>query len=355
MSRARRGFTLIELLVVIAIIAVLIALLLPAVQAAREAARRAQCTNNLKQLGLALHNYNSSNDAVPPAGSRDPDAHPGNGWGPNPQVYSMKARLLPYMEQQQVFNSLNFSLTARWGNNSNQDGGPANGTAFGVKIASFLCPSDRNPGNTDSSVGTHNYPNNLGNNRRYNGWVPDGPAYFTGWDSPIRQTVNFASISDGLANTAIFSEFIKGPSMDPGDPAFKDGLGAVYQGGFDANNFLGQLNADFLQMTACDNLKNSPATRSFGWKGEYWHMSDPGRGGSYSHTTLPNRRACAYGGGTGDGAFETMIGASSNHPGGVNVLFMDGSVRFVKSTVNFAVWHAVGSMSGGEVVSADAL
>ncbi|MDX2038414.1 MAG: DUF1559 domain-containing protein [Isosphaeraceae bacterium] len=353
MPRLRRGFTLIELLVVIAIIAVLIALLLPAVQAAREAARRSQCTNNLKQIGLAVHNYHSTYDAVPPSGSRSASSDAGNGWGANPQLYSMKARLLPYMEQQATYNSLNFSLTPRWGNNANginQDGGAANSTAYRTKIASFLCPSDsKNPGNTDANVASHNYPSNVGNNRRYNGWVPDGPAYFTGWDGPIRGVINFAAVEDGLNNTAIYSEWVKGPSMDPNDPYFKDGLGAIYHGNFDPNDFVGQANADQLQQRRCETA----TTRSFGWKGEYWHMQDPGRGGFYSHTQLPNRRSCAYGGGIGDDSFETMVAASSNHPGGVNVLFMDGSVRFVKSTVAYNIWHAIGSIAGGEVLSAD--
>ena len=256
------------------------------------------------------------------------------------------------------------SLTARWNSNTqggnvfNQDRHP-NSTAFGVKISSFLCPSDsRNPGNTDNGVGVHNYPNNLGNNRHYNGWVPDGPAYFTGWDAPIRRTISFASVPDGLANTAIFSEFVKGPSENPGDIATKDGLGMVYNpAGTPSTNaeaYLGKPNPDYLHSVDCDNTKNGTGTRNFGWKGEYWHMSDPGRGGPYSHTTLPNRRACVYGG-TGDGSFETMIGASSQHPGGVNVLFMDGSVRFVKSTVNYAAWHAIGSVAGEEVISSDSL
>src|SRR5687767_6117999 len=101
-SKKRRGFTLIELLVVIAIIGVLVALLLPAVQAAREAARRSQCSNNLKQIGLAVHNYESSNGALPPTGSLD---------AVNPPNYSMKARLLPGLEQQPLFDALNMSLS----------------------------------------------------------------------------------------------------------------------------------------------------------------------------------------------------------------------------------------------------
>src|SRR5205809_315149 len=107
----RRGFTLIELLVVIAIIGVLIALLLPAVQAAREAARRSQCVNNLKQIGLAMHNYHSANDSLPPAGEAFSNEYPQFGWATGPQNFALKVRILPYMEQTNAFNSVNFAVT----------------------------------------------------------------------------------------------------------------------------------------------------------------------------------------------------------------------------------------------------
>ena len=129
----RRGFTLIELLVVIAIIAVLIALLLPAVQAAREAARRAQCVNNLKQIGLGLHNYHSSNDVFPMGQS----LQQGSTWNST----SAQAGMLSYMEQTAVFNSINFSLVSTDGENT---------TAWNTRINSFLCPSDGSAGSTSN-------------------------------------------------------------------------------------------------------------------------------------------------------------------------------------------------------------
>jgi prepilin-type N-terminal cleavage/methylation domain-containing protein len=151
MITKHRGFTLIELLVVIAIIAVLIALLLPAVQSAREAARRSQCTNNLKQIGLAVHNYHSAHGAIPPSGARSAGW---NGYQPGldfVQQYSMKTHLLPYLEQQPVFNAINmmqnpgpFVVT---NNLFQQYGGYANSTAYLTNIPGFLCPSDANPGN----------------------------------------------------------------------------------------------------------------------------------------------------------------------------------------------------------------
>jgi prepilin-type N-terminal cleavage/methylation domain-containing protein len=203
MSKSRRGFTLIELLVVIAIIGVLIALLLPAVQAAREAARRSQCTNNLKQIGLAIHNYHSAQDCLPPGGEVNsnniygPGNGNNNGWNKGPQNYGMKVRILPFMEQTNTYNATNFAVTAVWNSQNNlngwSDGGSnprnvdgwyINATARNVKISSFSCPSDTNAiGNSDPQVPQASYPNNVGLNRFNNGWRTNGPTYFQGNDN----------------------------------------------------------------------------------------------------------------------------------------------------------------------------
>ena len=145
--RVRRGFTLIELLVVIAIIAVLIALLLPAVQSAREAARRSQCVNNLKQIGLSIHNYHSTNDALPPGGEVRSGGKAGgynfsgaDAWSNGPQNFGMKVRLLPYMEQQPLYNAVNMQVTAIWGTGSAApyvvDGRFMNSTVMMTKVSS---------------------------------------------------------------------------------------------------------------------------------------------------------------------------------------------------------------------------
>ena len=156
----RRGFTLIELLVVIAIIAVLIALLLPAVQSAREAARRAQCTNNLKQIGLAMHNYSTAVDSLPPCGSSHIDVlTPGGSSIQTRNAFSMKVRILPYMEQVNVFNAANFNLDPEWSNGGADpnNGGcwqTANFTVKATRISSYLCPSDVRKGNRNNRVYT---------------------------------------------------------------------------------------------------------------------------------------------------------------------------------------------------------
>jgi prepilin-type N-terminal cleavage/methylation domain-containing protein/prepilin-type processing-associated H-X9-DG protein len=367
MQSKRRGFTLIELLVVIAIIAVLIALLLPAVQSAREAARRAQCTNNLKQIGLAIHNYVSANETVPPSGSRH-DYSTSWSSAPNPvnpsyvrqNPWSMKARLLPFFEQQTMYNACNFDNDPEWSNGGSYDMGgwePSNLTARTITVASFLCPSDAKPGNLNNADAgpaasrQSSYPNNIGSNRRFNGWVPDGPAYFPGWDTMIRNPITLALITDGTNNTAIFSEWVKGDGTDPGNS--KDGLGMAYnKSGVNTNTNMGNVNGEYLNAQAC---QTRGLTREFSWKGERWLAQDPARGGTYSHTQGPNRRSCWYDDGCceGNDRFEHMMAAGSNHPGGVNVLFLDGSVRFIKSSVNYNAWHAMGSKDGGEVISAD--
>ena len=349
MTRKRPGFTLIELLVVIAIIAVLIGLLLPAVQAAREAARRAQCVNNLKQLGIALHNYHDTNLALPPTGD--------SGEGTRRQIYfGQKIRLLSFMEQTPLYNAVNFAAATVNGYDS-----VVNATVRITTVSSFLCPSDgNNPTQPDINVASTgaggNYPNTLGRECRLTDLRLTGPTYFLGKSTnagcngsltgPLNSLVSLASVTDGTSNSAAYSEFVKGSgSLTP------PGRGVVYTGGSPPCTFYGQANADVLMNQDCQTRANTPI---YQFKGRHWVSSIMGNGGGYIHSIAPNKKSCAFGTSVGSQVFNA-IGASSNHAGGVNVMFLDGTVRFVKETINLPIWVAIGTISAGEIISADAL
>jgi len=342
----RHGFTLIELLVVIAIIAVLIALLLPAVQSAREAARRAQCVNNLKQLGLAIQNYISTNDATPPSGDG------GGGFGTDIlKVYSMKVRLLPFVEQASVYNAFNLMV----GPSTLNGPARANSTFNHVLIAAYNCPSDPNVGHP-SYTGS-NYAENLGLNWANKNYANDGPSWFLGpsttglcgggtVNNAFTTPVSLAAIVDGTSNTVMFSEVLKGDGS-----LNSDGLHMIYSGGPNSQcKYVGQPNADWQMAQDC--IQNAKV-RNYAYKQKEWTRAYSGGGGGYTHTMPPNTKSCVYSA-VGSQVFN-LFAASSFHSGGVNVAMLDGSVRFVKNSIGYPIWTGIATRNGAEVISSDAL
>ena len=366
MRRGRRGFTLIELLVVIAIIAVLIALLLPAVQAAREAARRAQCVNNLKQLGLAVHNYVSTNNCFPPLMQNIGAAATIMG---DPWPLDWSASLLSQLEQTALYNAINFSLGA--GVNGTT---PQNTTALISKVATMACPSENQAVPTGQPYGWKSYVANVGGPPvmmtwsgsfapMTNGPVGSVPAYVNG----NAGTVGIQSVIDGTSNTALLSETLLGsgpPANQVTISATKRRTTYLFPSGqtfqVDAGINGGTQAIQFVN--ACKALPGT--TAAFGQaspvSGNYWLA---GNGNStlmwdaYNHWMVPNSLGCdngADGNTQGEASYQDAIPPSSNHSGGVNVGMADGSVRFVKDTVSLPTWWALGTRNGGEVISGDA-
>jgi len=356
-TKARaRAFTLIELLVVIAIIGVLIALLLPAVQSAREAARRAQCSNNLKQIGLALHNYESANGSFPWTQGVVSTWYPtvNNGqlpWnGGNGQEYAnfgALALMLPFMEQQPVYSSLNFSFGANWYTLPGSDD-PVQFTGITAVIGSFLCPSDAN------GVGRNNYHASNGTN--FDWWSrPAGAGALTRPQPGGTGIAKIASISDGTSNTIAFAERLRGD----GDNSSKSG-GEVYNAVpvppfpyFVLSNPVDYQILVSQAIPQCDSFAMTNPTSTWDYSGYYWAAGDYNQ--SVFNFALPPNSThsdCSPWGGvaTGYGYFTPR----SNHPGGVNVCFADGSVKFIKSTIAQLTWLGLGTRAGREVISADA-
>ena len=360
------GFTLIELLVVIAIIAVLIALLLPAVQAAREAARRIQCTNNLKQIGLSLHNYESSNGAFPPACkyfnlSAGAVQFGDTGW-------STLARLLTFVEGTTIYNTLNFNFEYN-------DASGSNLTGCSAVINSFICPSAVRSGGNRDSVNLTNSPEEAVIGGAGYGVFDYAPTIYTdinivngvptlgpsgGGATPAIPYRNkataangllkngktaIAEVTDGTSNTIAFIE------CAGRDPRFV----SQYADGYSANT--GGVGYPFATRGA--GVPTGPH--------RFWRWADPGNAFGISgqpnnpapvnqyvreNSEWPNNGMSSATAGGNGGANEE---AFSFHPGGVNALFGDGSVRFIKTTINLATFRYILTAAGGEVVSSDAL
>lgn len=310
-SYRSRGFTLIELLVVIAIIAILVALLLPAVQQAREAARRTQCKNNLKQIGLAIHNYHDAYGCIPIADV--------NG-AVNP--ISAHARLLPQLEQNALYNLVDFNVPYDHVNNT---------IPRMTELAVFRCPSDPTP-----------LPAAVGGRNNYYWNAGSGVVMYTsgGAGQPDPNGVifhnrryRFNDITDGLSNTAAMSEKLTGDGNNgissPRTDTYRPG---TYPS--NADEATQQCNATDVTTLTTQGYSNVGGP----WLQQY-HSTN-----QYNHVLPPNGRSCMY----PPGRIATT--ASSQHVGGVHLMLCDGSVRFISENLDLRIWRNLGSINGGEVL-----
>ncbi len=332
MALYRRGFTLIELLVVIAIIAVLIGLLLPAVQKVREAANRMKCTNNLKQMVLAAHNYESVNSAFPPAAGALPVLPPGTTATQRP---STQALILPFLEQANKYNQFDFQYDI------SGVVPPSQTTARNQDVPVYICPSERSTAAFAGPQGRSNYMGNVGRTASTTSKNPaTGGVFYQVTVAEQRAnnnrpgTIRIADVTDGTSNTAMFAEIRRGNSTASGasaDPVDPQDLRQV------------DLRNDLVQRPAECNRMTAPSYRYAGL--QYWRSL--AFTSFYSHTERPN-----YPGGDCTDLNNVHLAARSYHSGGVNVGFCDGSVHFIRDSIQLETWRALGSRGGGEVLDA---
>jgi prepilin-type N-terminal cleavage/methylation domain-containing protein/prepilin-type processing-associated H-X9-DG protein len=345
MKARRPGFTLIELLVVIFIIAVLIGLLLPAVQSSREAGRRTHCINNLKQIGVAAHNYHSAFGVFP--FGKGPSYAAGLPGTPVYARWSAHSQLLMFLEQGNLFNRINFDLPPETPNMGGavpfmppyENPDRENATASRSVVATFLCPSDL--AILAIWLGGNNY---LGNQQTWGcdlsesnpstvapGEIPRGIFYFL-------SSVRHADVTDGSSQTAFFSEKIRGQGTpDPRTDAFL----TMSQTSLDAT------------YTDCQSINPVTALPITSRLGMSWVMGEICCT-TYNHVGTPNGKTCAGVGFPGSMANMSMQSPpSSYHPGGVNVLMGDGAVRFIRDEISLPTWRALGTRNGGEVISSN--
>lgn len=318
-----RGFTLIELLVVIAIIAILIALLLPAVQQAREAARRTQCKNNLKQLGLALHNYHDTHSKFPLGQSWIEGASSWHGHG-------VFVDLLPYIDQAPLYNQ--WVMTVSYDNGQNQ-------TARRTKLAAYKCPSDLAYPGAEPGV---NYAGCGG--ASVNIWNNDSNGVF-----PKRVSAGIRDILDGTSNVIAFSEILTGDNSQSG-VTDSDIVRVATAPAFANQDFITQ--AEIATAAAACDAANPTAEASLSQNGRDWTSPYPSQ--SRFNTSVPpnwSSRSCAFGNAFGLAADRNgLFPARSRHVGGVQITLADGSSRFVSDNVDLQTWQWLGSKRDGNPI-----
>jgi prepilin-type N-terminal cleavage/methylation domain-containing protein/prepilin-type processing-associated H-X9-DG protein len=343
--QGRLGFTLIELLVVIAIIAILIALLLPAVQQAREAARRSQCKNNLKQIGLAMHNYHDNYNMFPPGISWSRVDQPGGGvadWDRR-TAFSDKVMMAPYLDQGAAYNQIN------WGDFPNSVWERGSNLSLSRRLPVFNCPSNAST-NRFGAAGNFTYAICIG----VLDFAPDGTnivsgsqgkhngvGWYTSWPGEADPPVGAANIPDGMSNTAAYSEF--GMVLcNPNSTGRKT---------MQLHNWTASQPHVALRQACLNTTPHIGDCDRGDFRGSSWSGSWVGWGSTYSHNMNPNEKPCFESNSNSDWRGGTMLSASSYHPGGVHCLMADGSVQFFSESIDFNTYAGIGTRNGSEIVS----